>query len=71
MTTFIQDFTMVSLTSILTLHLVRLSSILKFFSPMQTVYVISICIINLTRYKVIILPCEVVNLVIGIGQGIG
>ena len=31
---------------------------------------ISICIVHLSRYKVLILHCEVVNLVIGIGQGL-
>ena len=33
--------------------------------------VVSICIVHLSRYKVIILPYEVVSLVISIGQGIG
>ena len=31
---------------------------------------ISIYIVHLSRYKVLILPCEVVSLVIGIGQGL-
>ena len=44
---------------------------LRSSSPTHSIYAISICIIYLSRYKIIILLCEVVSFVIGIGQGIG
>ena len=44
---------------------------LCFSSTMYSVYAISICIMHLSRYRIMILLCEVVSLVIGIGQSIG